>query len=138
MCKRRHEEKCDGESYQDEILLQNIEDAATEVFRELGGPGYTEHVYQNALRVELELQGWAVGSEVPVSVVYKSRHVGVGRIDLLVENRVVVEVKTIARLNLAAEKQTRAYLRAMGLIMGICVNFGVTGVEVKRVSGVIT
>jgi len=130
MCKRSRKEGSDNE---DETLLQGIEDAAKEVLRELGGPGYTEHVYQNALRVELELQGWAVGSEVPVSVIYKSRHVGVGRIDLLVENRVVVEVKTIARLNPAVETQARAYLRAAGLSMGICVNFGVTGVEVKRV-----
>ena len=127
MCKRPREER------EDDTLLQAVENAANEVFRELGGPGYTESVYQNALRVELESGGWVVDSEVPVPVLYKSRHVGMGRIDLLVENRVIVEVKTIARLVHAVEVQTRAYLRAKGLCQGICVNFGVNGMEMKRV-----
>jgi GxxExxY protein len=104
---------------------KRIEAAAHEVFRELGGAGYNEHVYQHSLRMELEMNGYMAECEVPVPIVYKGKHVGLGKIDLLVDGEIVVEVKAVQKLTPAMEAQLNAYLRARSAKLGVLVNFGV-------------
>ena len=118
-----------------EEVQQKIEDAAAEVFEQLGGAGYAENIYQRALQIELKIRGLESSEEVPCVVLYKSRAIGVGRIDLLVhEPTVVIELKAIQRLNVSAEKQLNGYMRAMGASAGVLVNFGPDAVECKRLS----
>ena len=84
---------------------KRIEAAAHEVFRELGGAGYNEHVYQHSMRMELEMNGYVAECEVPVPIVYKGQHVGLGKVDLLVDGEIVVEVKAVQKLTPAMEAQ---------------------------------
>ena len=117
-------------------VQEAIESAAREVFDVLGGPGFTEAIYQNALKVELEVRGVKVDAEVPVPIVYKGRNVGVGRMDLVVVDPVgvIVELKAVQRLTPAAEQQLKGYMRVNGTENGVLVNFGGSAVECKRVS----
>ena len=116
--------------------IRTIDDAAREVYTTLGGSGYAENVYQHALQIELQLRGMDVDIEVPCVVMYKGRSVGVGRIDLVVvvgEEKAVIEIKTIQKLNIVAENQLRGYMRVTGAKHGVLINFGWTSVESKRV-----
>ena len=98
--------------------------AAIEVHRHLG-PGYQEKVYEDALCVELGLRGMAFELQKPVSVVYKNRKVGSGVIDLVVGERLVVEMKTVDTLLPVHSAQVISYLRALGTQLGLLLNFRV-------------
>ena len=78
-------------------LTEAVIGAAIEVHRHLG-PGYLESVYEEALGIELDLRGIPHQRQVPVSVDYKDRPVGEGRLDLLVGDRLVVELKAVEAL----------------------------------------
>ena len=100
-------------------------DAAILVHRTLGGPGLLESVYQDALVYELRLRGLKVEKEVIVPVTYKGVVVGDPlRLDILVENRVVVECKATEKDNPIFAVQTLTYLRLLGLHLGLLINFG--------------
>ena len=118
-----------------EDILATLEDAAREVYKELGGPGLSETVYANALQVELQLREVESTREAPCVITYKKRPVGMGRIDLLVHDpKVVIETKAIQRLNTACEHQVRGYMRTIGAKAGLLVNFAShDAVECKRV-----
>ena len=116
----------------DEELTYKIRSCVFEVYRHLGC-GFLESVYQQALIYELRDAGLAVESEVPVTVRYKGVPVADYRLDLLVERRVVVELKAQQRLPLAAEPQLINYLRATGKQVGLLVNFAYPKATVKRV-----
>ena len=88
--------------------------------------GLLESVYVGALQYELELRGVTAEREAAVDVWYKGRRVGVFRADLLVERRVVVEVKASDSLADAARNQLRTYLRASDLEVGLLLHFGPT------------
>lgn len=76
------------------VLSEKIIDAAIEVHRFLGGPGLLESLYEDVLCHELKLRGVTVQSQVPVPVVYKGVHLRDPlRLDLLVDNKIIVEVK---------------------------------------------
>lgn len=98
--------------------------AAIEVHRVLG-PGFLESVYEEALAVELEARGIALRRQVPVEVDYKGRRIGLARLDLLVEDRVVVELKTAERLTPVHLAQVLSYLKATRLRCGLLINFNV-------------
>jgi GxxExxY protein len=107
-----------------ESVVSRVIGAAIEVHRHLG-PGYLETVYQSALRYELELQGIRYRSEQPVTVRYKDRPIHGQRVDLIVEDCVVVELKAVARLERIHISQVVSYLKATGLHLGLLVNFNV-------------
>jgi GxxExxY protein len=109
--------------------------AAVEVHRHLG-PGLTEWVYENALAIELEIQGIRFERQWSFGVAYKGRQVGEGRMDLLVERVLVVELKTVERLAEVHVAQAIGYLRAMGLTLALLINFNVPVLlrGVKRVA----
>ncbi len=95
------------------------------------GPGFLEKVYENALRMEIEDAGLRVQQQVPIQVWYRGRVVGEYFADLLVEERVIVEIKAIRGLTKEHEVQLVHYLTATGIEDGLLINFG-PSVEVKR------
>jgi GxxExxY protein len=99
--------------------------AAIEVHRELGGPGLLEDVYEEALAEELRLRGLRVERQLPVRLVYKGRvlHRPL-RLDMKVENLVLVDNKAVTEWNPVFEAQMLTYLRLTKLRLGLVINFG--------------
>ena len=112
-------------------LTYAINGAVFEVNRVLG-PGFLEKVYENALLTELRSQGLKAESQVPIKVYYKNEVVGEYTADILVEEKVILELKTVERLEKIHEAQLLNYLRATGIQVGILVNFKHTRAEIKR------
>jgi GxxExxY protein len=102
-----------------------IVDAAVEVHRTLGGPGLLESVYEEALCHELERRGLKYERQKTLPVVYKGVTLATPlRMDLLVENLVVVECKASSMDNEIWQTQTLTYLRLSKLKLGLVINFG--------------
>ena len=116
-------------------LTEKILGAAIEVHRHLG-PGLLESIYEEALCVELELRGIPFVRQAEVDVVYKGRSIKGQRIDLLVADEVIVELKSIASLPEVATSQVLSYLKSTRLKRGLLINFGCTRLidGVKRLS----
>ena len=98
--------------------------AAIEVHRHLG-PGFLEAVYEEALVLELGFRGLTVRRQVAIPIHYKGREISEARLDLLVENEVVVELKTVERLSGIHAAQLVSYLKASELELGLLMNFNV-------------
>ena len=103
-------------------LAREIVGAAIEVHRHLG-PGQLERVYQAALELELELRGMAFRRQVPVPLMYKGKAVGEFFVDLVVDGKVIVELKAVERDNPLFTAQVISYLRATKLRLGLLMNF---------------
>lgn len=97
------------------------------------GPGFLERVYRRAMAIELRKQGLGIEAEKVVHVHYDGEVVGRYRIDLIVENRVIVELKTVERLNKAHYAQVRAYLKASERNVGLLVNFASATADFRRI-----
>lgn len=93
------------------------------VYNELG-PGFLESVYQNALTIALETEGLTVKSEAPISVSFQGRVVGDFKADIIVENKVLLELKACHTLEESHEAQLLNYLRATEIEVGLLLNFG--------------
>lgn len=111
-------------------LTQQVIGAFYAVYNELG-PGFLESVYVNALVIALGAIGLEVRLEVPLVVTFRGHVVGHFRVDLLVEDRLVVEVKAVSNLLKAHEVQLVNYLRATRINVGLLLNFG-TRPELRR------
>lgn len=102
-----------------------IVDSAVEVHRTLGGAGLLENVYEESLYWELQFRGLLVEKQLEVPINYKCNLLASPlRLDLLVENRVIVEVKAVVNYNANFESQLLTYLRMMNLRLGLVINFG--------------
>jgi GxxExxY protein len=108
-----------------------INGAVFEVNRILGS-GFLEKVYENALLVELKRRRLKAESQVPIRVLYKESVVGEYIADILVEDKVIVELKTVETLEKIHEAQLLNYLKATGIRVGILVNFKHPKAEIKR------
>ena len=108
-----------------------INGAVFEVNRILGS-GFLEKVYENALLVELKRRRLKAESQVPIRVLYKESVVGEYIADILVEDKVMVELKTVETLEKIHEAQLLNYLKATGIRVGILVNFKHPKAEIKR------
>ncbi|MDD5206587.1 MAG: GxxExxY protein [Desulfobacterales bacterium] len=108
-----------------------INGAVFEVSRILG-PGFLEKVYENALLQELKERGLEARNQAPIKVSYKGSAVGEYFADLLVEGKVIVEIKTVDSLGRAHEAQILNYLKATGIQLGLLVNFKKSKAEIKR------
>ncbi|MFN6964281.1 MAG: GxxExxY protein [Pyrinomonadaceae bacterium] len=97
------------------------------------GCGFLEKVYENALAIELGKAGLSVEQQRPIAVVYDGQIVGRYDADLLVEGKVIVELKAVREISDAFRAQCINYLRATGLRLCLLINFGNTRVEVKRI-----
>ena len=106
-------------------LAAKVIGAAIEVHRVLG-PGYLEHVYEQALAIELKLRGVPFVQQKPMCVDYKGHAVGEGRVDFLIDSCLIVELKAVDVLAPIHIAQVMSYLKAMNLPLGILINFNVT------------
>jgi len=95
------------------------------------GAGFLEKVYEQALMLELKASGLVVESQVPLSVTYRDHIVGEYYADLIVEGKVICELKAVDVLKKAHEVQLVNYLVATGIDVGVLINFG-DSVTVKR------
>lgn len=105
----------------DEITARII-GCCINVHQELG-PGLLESVYESALSIELLQQGMRFERQMKLPVVYKGETVGVFRVDLLVEDKVVVELKSTERHEPVYEAQLLSYMKLGGYKVGLLVNF---------------
>jgi GxxExxY protein len=106
----------------DDPLTRKIIGYAIEVHRHLG-PGLLEGIYVEALVIECEIQGLRVKRQVELPVVYKGRSIGKYRLDLLVEDTVVIEVKSVERHDPVFEVQILTYMRLTNKRVGLLINF---------------
>jgi len=104
-------------------LTEKIIGEAIEVHRELG-PGLLESIYEEALCYEFELQQIKYKRQVPADVIYKGKVIKGQKIYLLVEDKVVVEIKSLSKMPEVALAQALSYLKATNLKRGLIVNFG--------------
>jgi GxxExxY protein len=106
-------------------LSEAIIGAAIEVHKVLGGPGLLEDVYEQCLCTELSMRGLRFERQVKVPVVYKGRSVRKPLfLDIIVEDKVIVEVKATQNYNTIYEFQLLTYLRLTDLRLGLVINFG--------------
>ena len=117
---------------QHQALSENIIGAAITVHRALG-PGFVEQVYENALCVELQTRGIALQRQRSVSIAYRGIEVGLHRLDLVVDDRLVVELKAVKAIENIHFAVVRSYLNAVSLDQALILNFAKTTLEIKRV-----
>ena len=119
-----------------ELLFQEltyaINGAAMEVHRILG-PGFLEAVYQLALEHELTLRGIPFEPRKELPVAYKGQAVGLYIADIVVDGKIILELKAMSALNKAHEAQAHNYLAATGLRLAILINFGAPSLQWKRI-----
>ena len=114
-----------------EDITHKIIGAAYQVFNQLGF-GFLESIYQKAMVIELTKSELIVESEKPLKVFYDGQVVGDFYVDLFVENTVVVELKSVQNIIKEHEVQLVNYLKGLKKEIGLLINFGSSGVEVKR------
>lgn len=114
-------------------LTHRILGCAFEVHRELG-PFLQESFYQRAMEIALTRKGIGWQAEYPVAILFKNETIGTGRLDLLVEEKVILELKAAQTLCPAFTSQVIQYLAATKLRLGLLLNFGGTPkLEYKRI-----
>lgn len=111
-----------GEELGNRELTERIIGAAIRVHRELG-PGFLESIYEEAMSVELRLMQAQFERQKPVPIFYRGHPVGEHRVDLLVENSVVVELKAISTFENIHFAVLRSYLKALGLENALLIKF---------------
>lgn len=110
--------------HENEISM-HILDAAIAVHKEFGGPGLLESCYEAALVQELKIRGLSVTRQKPIHLIYKGEILEeTYRVDLIVEDKVIVECKATDKRNPIFTAQLLTYLRITGLKLGVVVNFG--------------
>jgi len=120
------------ETHQFEELSSRIIGAAIEVHRELG-PGFLEAIYEEALKIELSEQSMRYDSQKEIKIEYLGVEIGVHRLDLLVEKKIIVELKAVKELTDIHFAQLRSYLKAAGLKVGLLLNFAKPTLDIRRV-----
>ena len=115
-----------------QVLTRKIIGAAIAVHRALG-PGFIESIYENALVAEMESRGMNVAQQVDIAVTYEGAEVGKHRLDLLVEDTVVVELKAVKAIEDVHFAVVKSYLRAARKKHGLILNFAKPTLQVKRV-----
>ena len=114
-----------GKLVPEDDLSHQIIGAAIEVHKTLGGPGLLESVYEEAMVWELIDRGLNVKCQVSVPISYKGNQLATPlRIDLLIEDLIIVENKAMTTYNSIYASQTLTYLRLMNLRLGLVINFG--------------
>ena len=96
------------------------------------GSGFLESVYEKAMLVALSEAGISVKSQAPINVNFRGQQVGDFYADLLVSDKVIVELKAVERLTPQHKAQVINYLNATGIPVGLLINFGNPKVEVQR------
>ncbi len=97
------------------------------------GPGFLEAVYENALSHELTREGLQIERQKALNVTYKGQVVGKYVADILVEDRLLLELKAVSRLVPEHKAQVINYLKAIGVNVALLINFGTPRPEIKRI-----
>lgn len=121
-----------GKQLRDSEISEAIIGAAISVHRELG-PGFLETIYEQALAVEFALRGIAFVRQKPIPLFYRDHQIGEHRLDFVVEDRIIVELKAVEALENVHFAIVRSYLKATGLADGLILNFSTMPLTVKRV-----
>ena len=113
-------------------LSYQVMEAVFEVHSQLG-PGFIEDVYEEALIHELTLRGIPRKRQKRVTVSYKGKVVGRHRLDIVVDDKILLELKAVSQLTDVFKQQVLSYLRATGLKLAILINLGKKSVEYTRI-----
>jgi GxxExxY protein len=113
-------------------LSYRIVQAAYVVFNELG-PGFDENVYENAMVIVLKKQAHVVDQQKRVKIYFQGEEVGLDKIDLIVDERIILELKAVAEIAPVHRQQALSYLKATGLELAMVINFGSSRLQVTRV-----
>lgn len=136
MCRSREDNIENSESvkgqHQFDDLSKKIIGVAIKVHRELG-PGFLENIYEEAFKVELSVQGFLYDAQKEIKIKYLGVEVGTHRLDLIVENKIIVELKAVKELADIHFAQLRSYLKATDLKVGLLLNFARPTLEIKRI-----
>ena len=116
-----------------EAITHTILEACFEVANELGS-GFLESVYERALLIALRSKGLVVTAHQPIQVYFRNECVGDFFADLMVEGKVVIELKAVTTLAPEHQAQLINYLNATGLDVGLLVNFGPPKIEYRRLT----
>ena len=112
-------------------ITEKIIKCAYKVYNTLGF-GYLESVYEKSIIIELNKNGLLTERQKPIKVKYENEIVGDFFADILVDNKIIIELKSITKLAKTHEVQLVNYLTATGINVGLLINFGESKVEVKR------
>ena len=107
----------------EERLTGSVIGAFFEVYNTLGY-GFLEHLYVLAMERELASRGHMVRRELGVRVMYKGEELGLQRLDMVIDDRVIVEIKSTQELHRSAQRQIYGYLKATSLEVGLLLHFG--------------
>jgi GxxExxY protein len=115
-------------------LSHEVIGAAIEVHK-IVGSGYLESAYEEALCVELEIRGIPFKRQYAVDLTYKGHKIGQGKLDILIDDQLVIELKAVEDLAPIHEAQVISYLKMTRLPLGLLLNFNVTAMKdgIKRV-----
>ena len=114
-------------------LIREVEEAADAVYTALG-EGHSESVYEATMGVELRFRDILYEVEKNVEIIYRGVPVGMSRLDLYVDQQLVVELKAVSSISKGHASQVQAYMRTLGVLSGLVVNFGGEKVTFQRFS----
>ena len=121
-----------GQEYKYSDFTRKIIGAAMKVHSKLGN-GFQEVIYQRALAIEMAEQGLTFQRELEMQIYYRGKEIGTRRVDFLVEDKVMVELKALTMLEDVHLAQAINYLEAYNLEIGLLINFGAKSLEYRRV-----
>jgi len=113
-------------------LSNKIINSAIQVHKKLG-PGFLESIYQEALKIQLINDGMNLESQKEVKIYYDDKEVGIHRLDLVVNNEIIVELKVARNFDDTHIAQIISYLKATGLKIGLLLNFAKSTLDIKRI-----
>jgi len=116
----------------DKKLTHSIIGCAMKVHSTLGN-GFQEVIYQRALAIEMESQGLSFARELEMDILYEGNPIGSRRVDFFVDNKIMVELKALVKLENVHLAQAMNYCQAYDLPIGLLINFGSKSLEFKRV-----
>ena len=116
----------------DEELSQRAIGAAIEVHRSLG-PGFLESFYEEALCIELDILGVPYERQKTIEITYRNRKIGEHRLDLFIDGKLVLELKTVKEIDQIHYSVVRSYVKAAKATSGIILNFSSMPLTIKRV-----
>ena len=113
-------------------LSYKIVQAAYEVFNGLG-PGFLEEIYQEAMVLVLRKNGYKVEVQKSVPIIFLEKQIGVHVLDIVVDGRIILELKAVSEIAPIHKQQALSYLKATGLQLALIINFGAHRLQVTRV-----
>jgi GxxExxY protein len=115
-----------------EDLSHQIIHSAITVHKTLG-PGFLESIYQAALLIQLKKDGFSVEEQKEVTIYFDKKPIGIHRLDMVINNEIIVELKAVISFDESHIAQVISYLKATGLKIGLLLNFSKATLKIKRI-----